>query len=109
MSDMYRNFILAYFKEHDKEYSFCSLAEYLGIPISMVDDCIEQLICDGLLIYNANSMLSLTEKGRLSILNQQADFFSFDDVRPDRRIINPAAALPLDAIYVPNGFISKLK
>lgn len=109
MNDFQKDFVLAYFKEHSKGYSFCTLAESLGVPISVIDDCIAQLIGDDFLVYNSEKMLSLTAKGRLHILNKQADFLTFEKTEIKHRIIRPEEALPLDAIYIPEGFIAKLK
>lgn len=51
----------------------------------------------------------LTPKGRLTILNDQADYLSFDGKHEKEGIIHPENALSLDEVYVPAGFMSKLK
>lgn len=44
MNDFYRGYILAYFKDHQHNYSFFFLARSLGISISEVDELISILI-----------------------------------------------------------------
>lgn len=108
MNDFHQGFILAYFKENAKEYSFRALAQSLGVPISLIDDYVEALIREGLLEYNPNKMLSLTPKGRLKILNQQIDFLQFNNSKINTKFINPKKAIPIDSVYIPENFISKL-
>ena len=109
MNDFQRGYILAYFKDHQQEYSFHVLAKNLGISMSNIDDLISELIEENQLAYNRDHLLSLPPQGRLTILNSQADFLSFDESSTARRMITPETALPLDQIYIPDGFMSKLK
>ena len=109
MNDFQRGYILAYFKDHQQDYSFYALAKKLGISVSVIDELISELIEENQLAYNNDSMLSLTPRGRLTILNDQADFLSFDECLTERRIIKPQTAISLDQIYIPDDFISKLK
>jgi predicted transcriptional regulator len=109
MNDFQRGYILAYFKDHQQDYSFYALANSLGISVSVIDDLICELIEENQLVYNSDNMLVLTPRGRLTILNEQVDFLSFDDSLAERRIIKPKTAISLDQIYIPDDFISKLK
>lgn len=109
MNDFHKGYILAYFKDHQQDYSFYALAKNLGISISVIDELISELMEENQLAYNSDSMLSLTPQGRLTILNDQADFLSFDESPTERRIIKPQTAISLDQIYIPDGFIVKLK
>jgi len=108
MNDFQRGYILAYFKDHSRNYSFQFLAENLGISIAEIDDLISGLIAEKQLIYN-NNMLELTPQGRLSIMNDQIDYFSFRDTSVEMRFVNPRSAVSINDIYVPDDFISKLK
>lgn len=49
MNDFYRGYILAYFKDHQHNYSFFFLARSLGISISEVDELISILIDESIL------------------------------------------------------------
>lgn len=109
MNDFQRGYILAYFKDHQQDYSFYALANNLGISVSVIDDLISELIEENQLAYNSDNMLVLTPRGRLTILNDRVDFLSFDENLAERKIINPQAAISLDQIYIPDDFISKLK
>lgn len=109
MNEFYKGYILAYFKEHKNEYSFQTIAEKLGRPISEIDDHIESLIQEGLLQYDDNHMLRLSSKGRLSILNKTIDFYGFENNTTPMKFINPESALSAEIIYIPKNFISKLK
>lgn len=109
MNDFQRGYILAYFKDHQQDYSFYALANNLGISVSVIDDLISELIEENQLAYNSDNMLVLTPRGRLTILNERVDFLSFDENLVERKIINPQAAISLDQIYIPDDFISKLK
>lgn len=109
MNDFQRGYILAYFKDHQQDYSFYALANNLGISVSVIDDLISELIEENQLAYNSDNMLVLTPRGRLSILNDRVDFLSFDENLAERKIIKPQAAISLDQIYIPDDFISKLK
>ena len=105
MNDFLSGIILAYFKNHKNEYSFTVLAESLGIPISRIDDTIDCLIQEEMLVYDESHLLSLSEKGRLKILNQKADSISFSrDAQFRYRKIDPDTAIPIDQIYVPSNF-----
>ena len=73
------------------------------------DELVSELIEDNQLAYGSNNMLMLTPKGRLTILNDQADYLSFDGKHEKEGIIHPENALSLDEVYVPAGFMSKLK
>ena len=107
MNNFHQDFILAYFKENIYEYSFSHLAKNLGVSRLIIDEYIDQLITDGCLQYNDNKMLSLTLKGRLRIMNRQADFLT-PSAEKNKKLIHPEKALPIDAIYIPENFISKL-
>lgn len=109
MNDFQRGYILAYFKDHQQDYSFYALANNLGISVSVIDDLISDLIEENQLAYNSDNMLVLTPRGRLTILNERVDFLSFDENLAERKIINSQAAISLDQIYIPGDFISKLK
>lgn len=78
MNDFYRGYILSYFKDHKQHYSFLFLAQNLGLAVSSIDELVSELIEDNQLAYGSNNMLMLTPKGRLTILNDQADYLSFD-------------------------------
>lgn len=109
MNDFQRGYILAYFKDHQQDYSFYAQANHLGISVSVIDDLISELIEENQLAYNSYTMLVLTPRGRLTILNDRADFLSFDEHPVKRRIVDPQAAISFDQIYIPDDFISKLK
>ena len=109
MNDFQRGYILAYFKDHQQDYSFYALANNLGISVSVIDDLISELIEENQLAYNSDNMLVLTPRGRLTILNDRVDFLLFDENLAERKIIKPQTAISLDQIYIPNDFISKLK
>ena len=105
MDDFLSGIILAYFKNRKYEYSFTALAESLGIPIPKIDDTIDRLLQEELLVYDESHLLSLSEKGRLKILNQKADSISFSrDAQFLYRKIDPDTAIPIDQIYVPSNF-----
>ena len=108
MNDFQRGYILAYFKDHQQDYSFYALANNLGISVSVIDDLISELIEENQLAYNSDNMLVLTPRGRLTILNDRVDFLSFDENLAERKIIKPQTAISLDQIYIPDDFISKL-
>ena len=109
MNDFQRGYILAYFKDHQQDYSFYALANNLGISVSAIDDLISELIEENQLAYNSDNMLVLTPRGRLTILNDRVDFLSFDENLAERKIIKTQTAISLDQIYIPDDFISKLK
>lgn len=109
MNDFQRGYILAYFKDHQQDYSFYTLANNLGISVSVIDDLISELIEENQLAYNSDNMLVLTPRGRLTILNDRVDFLSFDENLAERKIIKTQTAISLDQIYIPDDFISKLK
>lgn len=109
MNDFQRGYILAYFKDHPQNYSFHFLAENLGISIAEIDDLISDLIAEKQLYYNHNNMLELTPQGRLSIMNDQIDYFSFKDTSLEMHFVNHQAAVSVNEIYIPDDFISKLK
>ena len=109
MNDFQRGYILAYFKDHQQDYSFYALANNLGISVSVIDDLISELIEENQLAYNSDKMLVLTPRGRLTILNDRVDFLLFDENLAERKIIKPQTAISLDQIYIPDDFISKLK
>lgn len=109
MNDFQRGYILSYFKDHPHNYSFHFLAENLGISIAEIDDLISSLIADAQLEYNHSNMLELTPKGRLAIMNEQVDYFSFKDTAIEMRFVNPQAAVSTNDIYIPEDFVSKLK
>lgn len=109
MNDFYRGYILSYFKDHKQHYSFLFLAQNLGLAVSSIDELVSELIEDDQLAYGSNNMLMLTPKGRLTILNDRADYLSFDGNRAKEGIIHPENALSLDEVYIPAGFMSKLK
>lgn len=109
MNDFQRGYILAYFKDHQQDYSFYALANNLGISVSVIDDLISELIEENQLAYNSDNMLVLTPRGRLTILNDRVDFLSFDENLAERKIIKTQTAILLDQIYIPDDFISKLK
>lgn len=109
MNDFHRGYILAYFKDHQQDYSFYALANNLGISVSVIDDLISELIEENQLAYNSDNMLVLTQRGRLTILNDRVDFLSFDESFSERKIIKPQTAISLDQIYIPDNFILKLK
>ena len=109
MDDFQRGYILAYFKDHQQDYSFYALANNLGISVSVIDDLISELIEENQLAYNSDNMLVLTPRGRLTILNDRVDFLSFDENLAERKIIKTQTAISLDQIYIPDDFISKLK
>lgn len=109
MNDFQREYILAYFKDHRQDYSFYSLANNLGISVSIIDDLISELIKENQLAYNSDNMLVLTPRGRITILNDRVDFLSFDENLDEKKSIKPPAAISLDQIYIPDDFISKLK
>ena len=109
MNDFQRGYILAYFKDHQQDYSFYALANNLGISVSVIDDLISELIEENQLAYNSDNMLVLTPRGRLTILIDRVDFLSFDENLAERKIIKPQTAISLDQIYIPDDFISKLK
>ena len=109
MNDFQRGYILAYFKDHQQDYSFYALANNLGISVSVIDDLISELIEENQLAYNSDNMLVLTPRGRLTMLNDRVDFLVFDENLAERKIIKPQTAISLDQIYIPDDFISKLK
>ena len=109
MNDFHRGYILAYFKDHQQDYSFYALANNLGISVSVIDDLISELIEENQLAYNSDNMLVLTQRGRLTILNDRVDFLSFDESFSERKIIKPQTAISLDQIYIPDNLILKLK
>ena len=109
MNDFQRGYILAYFKDHQQDYSFYALANNLGISVSVIDDLISELIEENQLAYNSDNMLVLTPRGRLTILNDRVDFLLFDENLAERKIIKPQTAISLGQIYIPDDFISKLK
>ena len=51
MNDFQRGYILAYFKDHQQDYSFYALANNLGISVSVIDDLISELIEENQLAY----------------------------------------------------------
>ena len=108
MNDFQKGYILAYFKDHPQNYSFQFLAENLGISIAEIDDLISGLITESQLTYY-NNMVELTPQGRLSIMNDQIDYFSFMDSSVKMRFVNPQVAVSIYDIYIPDDFISKLK
>lgn len=107
MNDFQRGYILAYFKDHQQDYSFYALANNLGISVSVIDDLISELIEENQLAYNSDNMLVLTPRGRLTILNDRVDFLLFDENLAERKIIKPQTAISLDQIYIPDDFIFK--
>lgn len=110
MDDFLKGYVLAYFKRHKDEYSFTALAELLGIPISQMDDIIDCLLQEEMLVYNEMHMLSLTPKGRLAILNRREDSIDIsENIRFRYRKIDPDIAIPIDQVYIPEGFTQKLK
>ena len=56
MNDFQRGYILAYFKDHQQDYSFYALANNLGISVSVIDDLISELIEENQLAYNSDIM-----------------------------------------------------
>ena len=108
MDNFIKEYIMAYLQENSYLYSFCDLANSLGISIDVIDDRVEELIKDGFLEYNEDTMLSVTELGQLSIRDKMGRFIS--DTCPPKtgRIIDPETAWPFDKIYVPINFLSKL-
>ena len=54
MNDFQRGYILAYFKDHQQDYSFYALANNLGISVSVIDDLISELIEENQNVINAN-------------------------------------------------------
>lgn len=106
--DFLNQYILAYFKEHPQNYSFYTLSQKLGLSPSIIDELICKLMNEGLLAYNDKKLLSLTPQGKTIILNDQADYLSFNDHPPEGNMINPSTALSLEQIYIPEGFLEKL-
>lgn len=110
MDEVLKGFTLAYFKRHKDGYSFTALAKQLGIPVLKMDDVISCLLQEGMLAYNEAHMLSLTQKGRLAMLNRREDFVDTSwDIRFRYSKIDPDSALPIDQVYIPKGFMAKLK
>lgn len=109
MTQFRKGYILSYFKNHQENYSFSDLASKLGLSVSEIDAIISEMIDDTQLEYNTENMLVLTQKGRLAILNEQFDYISFSDEIKGNGIIHPESALPLDAVFIPENFLSKIK
>lgn len=109
MNDFQKGYILAYFKDHPRNYSFGFLAKNLGVSVSKIDDIIAELITETQLKYNTDNMLELTPQGRLSILNNQTDYLSFENISIEMHFVKPQTAISLNDIYIPENFISKLK
>lgn len=108
MDNFIKEYIIAYFQENSNLYSFCDLANSLGISIDVIDDMVAQLIKEGFLEYNEDTMLSVTELGQLFIREKVGRFNSDTRSPKTGRIIDPKTAWPFDKIYVPSNFLSKL-
>ncbi len=106
MNDFQRGYILAYFKDHQQDYSFYALANNLGISVSVIDDLISELIEENQLAYNSDNMLVLTPRGRLTILNDRVDFLLFDETLPKERLLSSDSNFVGSNIY-PRRFYIK--
>lgn len=83
------------------------MAKQLGTTLDRIEDLITALIDADKLKYIDN-LLCLTPKGRLSLINRDVDFYDFTEQTIESIIIEPTKALPLNKVYVPKNFISKL-
>lgn len=100
--------ILSYFKQCETKYDFSDLAQLLGVPVVHLLSRISELLKDGFLEYRSN-LLSLSEAGRMALLNTGQDFLNFEGPQeiPLQRI-HPEYALSLSEPYVPKDFDAKL-
>ena len=69
--------ILAYFKELKEDYSLSELKELLGVSLETLDENIEELLNNGILHINEKSLISLTHKGRIVLMNSKMENYSF--------------------------------
>ena len=105
MDDFRTNLILAYFKEKGNNYSYLELANLLGVGTNRLEGILDILIEQKMLLFNELRMLQLTEKGRLSLLNNQVDYYKFDNVTEELVFKDP---WPIDRPYFPKKFLSKI-
>lgn len=107
MNEFTSGFILSYFKNHQKSYSFTEIARLLGMPLSEISTAISDLLEKELLAYNDRKKLALTPQGRMALLNKQEDYLSTAGTSIPLKTINPNTAIPLDKIYLPKNFLAK--
>ncbi|QOX65113.1 hypothetical protein FRZ06_18065 [Anoxybacterium hadale] len=106
MDEYLRLLMLAYFKEKKEKYSLYELRKNLGIAESYTLELINQLLEDGLLEIK-NNLLSLSHKGRIFLMNNSLDWFSFE-IEPMEQLFFHER-WPLDKPYAPKNFSKKIK
>ena len=106
MDDYLKLLILAYFKQ-SQIYSISSIASMLGTSLQKTSNLIDDLLEKKYLIYS-NSLLQLSDMGRLQIQNHDVDYLRFDSNEFQVPKVNPSEAWPQDRIYIPKKFLKKL-
>ncbi|MCC2816744.1 hypothetical protein LK537_05495 [Lachnoclostridium pacaense] len=76
MDEYVKLLILAYFKEFNGRYNLEKLKEKIGISFNMLDNFIGELVENSELSYK-NNMLSITQKGRLKLINSEMEDYSY--------------------------------
>ena len=107
MDDYLKRMILVYFKHH-KSYSQLDISKWLGISIDKTDNLMDELITEQKIEYIDN-VLRLTLVGRTALHSFPEDYIEFANKRPNIPSINAERGLPLDAVYLPEKFLAKLK
>lgn len=64
--------ILSYFKNHSEEYSLQKLRSLLGISFSQLDEIIDEMISNGLLIYD-DFILRISFEGRIKLMKSSME------------------------------------
>ena len=67
---------LAYFREHNDDYSRSELRDVLGVTLSTIEQIIDSLITEEYLEVD-NCMIRLTLKGRIKLINSKLENYSF--------------------------------
>ena len=106
MAEYLQNMILAYFKRHDT-CSIINLSKLFGIPVATTMELIEKLIVLEKIAIEDGKII-LTQKGRLELQNQVADFCFFNDYRELPKV-NFEERWDINKAYVPNNFMKKLR
>lgn len=106
MDDYLKLLILAYFKQ-SQSYSISTIAGMLGISLRKTSDLIDTLLEKKYLVYT-DSLLRLSDVGRLQIQNHEVDYLCFDSTEFQVPKVNPSEAWPKDKIYIPEKFLRKL-
>ena len=107
MDDYLKRMILVYFKHH-KSYSQLDISKWLGTSINKTDNLIDELIAEQKIEYIDN-VLRLTLIGRTALHSFPEDYIEFSNKQPKTPSINSERGLSLDAVFIPQKFLTKLK